>query len=128
MSEEEVQKLFEAGRLEKSRDSLAYQKVYDALKKEPELRLPSEFADRIVNLVQQKQTSNSGRTELVLAIAGGIFSVVVLIITLIVTKFKFDLGFLNAIASYRGVLFFGLAFVILLQWLDKIVLRKKESI
>jgi hypothetical protein len=44
------------------------------------------------------------------------------------TNFKADLGFLDGISSYKGVLLFGVAFVILLQWVDRIVVRKKESI
>jgi len=128
MSDEELQELFEAGRLEKGKDSFAFQKVYDALNKEPEHHLPAGFADRIVKLLEQKQATKSGRVELVLAVVGGIFTILTLVIAVIMTNFKANLGFLNGVSSYKGVILFGFAFVILLQWLDKIVVRKKESI
>ena len=58
----------------------------------------------------------------------GLFSIVIaLIVALVLTDFKLSFGAFQFFAGYPGLVFFGIAFIALLNWVDKKIVRKMEA-
>jgi hypothetical protein len=127
-TEEYQQEQAEAGKFDKSIDSSAYQKVFQALGNQPVHTLSPNFADKVVEKILQKKTSRITGAELTLAIVGVAFSIIIFIIAIILTGFKIQLGFLESLQSFKGLMIFGIAFILLLNWFDKLVVRRKVSV
>lgn len=127
--EEELQQKLEAGKIPEGDelDVKAYQTVFDALKHEPEFALPSSFADKVVHLALKKQDSKSTFREY-FWIGLGIFAMLIgSVVAIVMTGFKFDMGFLNGLSSFKGLIIFGIFFIGLLHWLDKKLIRPTET-
>ena len=99
-------------------DELALQRVLHSLEKDIPIKLPVNFADRLVEKIAQKQTQNNrfGWFGLVFGIVG---LVIALVVTLALVNFQLDLGFLTKISNYYGLFLFGAGFIFLLNLLDK---------
>jgi hypothetical protein len=108
-------------------DAQASQKIFDALKREPEYTLPVYFADRLLTLIESKEKAKEvSRDNLWLGL--GLFSfVIALIVAFVVTDFKASVGTFQFFAGYQGLIFFGIFFILVLHWLDKKILRKAEA-
>ena len=123
--EEKLQFDIESGKGDNSLDALAYKKVFTALERDPGGSLPPHFADKIVSLIQKRDAIKVSRSEIILFVAGAFFTVITLIIGVSISGFRPDFGFLKSIGEFKGLFLFAIAFVILLQWLDKAIVRKK---
>jgi hypothetical protein len=126
--EEELQKAIEKGIHAASDDinAKAYQHVFDTLKKEPQYQVPANFAEHVALKIQKK--NSPGFTNDMFWFGVGIFLTIVTgAIAIAYTGFKPDLGFLKGLADFKGLLVFGAAFIIFLNWLDKKLLRKSTS-
>lgn len=124
--EEELQENIERGQVPTGDDLdvKAYQAVFRALKKDPEQALSADFADRIVARITSQQ---SKILRDYLWFGTGIFVLLLSLIgTILYTKFTFDLGFLKVMSDYRGLALFGIAFITLLNWLDKKLVRERH--
>jgi len=123
--EEELQDQIEQGlRNPDSEDALAYQRVFNSLKKEPDFHVSLPFADRIVALIEKKEDRKDYWW-----IAAGIFlSVIALIVALALTKVNWTTGAFTFISEYYGLVLFGIAFILMLQWVDKKVIRKQLNL
>lgn len=119
MTDEELQKQVEAGSHAYDEDSEAYRHVFKALQHEPAFHVSLPFADRILARIEKKEEQRDFRW-LALGIS---LSVVALIITLALTK-AWTVGVFSFISGYPGLVIFGVAFIVLLQWVDKRVLQK----
>jgi hypothetical protein len=119
MRDEELQKQVEAGSHAYDEDSEAYHHLFKALKHEPAFHVSLPFADRILARIEKKEEQRDFRW-LALGIS---LSVVALIITLALTR-AWTVGVFSFISGYPGLVIFGVAFIVLLQWVDKRVLRK----
>jgi hypothetical protein len=108
-------------------DEHIYQKISDALKREPEYTLPIYFADRLVTLIETKEKAKEvSRDNLWLGL--GLFSfVIALIVAFVLTDFKASVGAFRFFAGYPGLIIFGISFILLLNWVDKKILRKAEA-
>lgn len=124
-NEEELQKKIEMNPSVDSDDidAKSYQLVFRALKKEPSAELSRNFEERIIQLVLEKRRREARRDSF-----GFGFGIFMMLITLIVaiafTGFSLELGFLKAMSDYKGLVVFGIAFVIFLNWLDKKLIRR----
>jgi hypothetical protein len=120
--EEELQHLIENGLLnESSEDTRAYQHVFDVLKKEPDFHVSLPFADRIVALIEKKEEKHD-----YLWMATGIFFIVVtLIVSLALSNIHWTTGIFTFISGYSGLITFGIAFILLLQWVERKVIKKR---
>lgn len=119
MKDEELQKQIEAGMPAHNDDGEAYQLVFNALKKEPAFHVSLPFADRIIAKIEKREEQRDFRW-LALGIS---LSLIALIVTLALTK-AWTVGVFSFISGYPGLIVFGVAFIVLLQWVDKRVLRK----
>jgi hypothetical protein len=126
--EEKLQNEAEAGKGGKDLEARAYRKVFDALSKEPEYTLPPSFADKVVMMVQAETTRKASGLEILLAVIGILFLLLTLGIAILVLQFKPDFGFLEGAEKFKGLFIFGMVFILLLQWLDKMLVRKKSAV
>lgn len=119
--EEELQNQIENGLVNESDDARAYQRVFDALKKEPAFHVSLPFADRILTLIEKKEEKRDYWW-----MAAGIFLIIVtLIVTLVLTKIHWSVGVFTFVSGYPGLVVFGVVFILLLQWVDKKVIKKQ---
>lgn len=127
-NEEELQKSVEAGHTVEGSlpDVVAYEKVFSALRELPEVSLSHNFADKIVARVIEKQKRSDAR-DLFWFGMGMFFLLVAFIGTIIYTGYRVSLGFLEEMSGYSGLFVFGVAFIILLNWIDKRILSSKRT-
>jgi hypothetical protein len=105
----------------------AYRQVFQALEKSPRYALPDAFADNVLQKVERKEQQSLWTTYAWLA-AGIVLLIGGSIAAVILTGFRFEAGFLRGMADYKGLLAFGVAFVLFLHWLDKrLIHRHKPS-
>lgn len=126
--EEELQKDLEDGRISDKGEPLdvkAYQQVFQAIQKPPSYRLPNDFARRVVARMNEQQQSRFSSDYLWFAL-GMLFLATAFVATIMITGFKVDLGFLKTMEHYSGLAIFGAAFIVLLNWLDKRLLKNRE--
>jgi|JI10StandDraft_1071094.scaffolds.fasta_scaffold04013_14 hypothetical protein len=122
MTDEELQKQIEAGVHTYDDDSEAYRHVFKALKQEPAFYVSLPFADRVLAKIEKREEQRDFRW-LALGIS---LSVIALIVTLALTK-AWTVGVFSFISGYPGLVIFGIAFVLLLQWVDRKLVRKGAS-
>lgn len=119
MTDKELQQQIEDGLPVNHHDGEVYQRVFKALKQEPSFHVSLPFADRILAKIEKQEEQRDFRW-----LALGIFlSVIALVVTLALTK-AWTVGVFAFISGYPGLVIFGVVFIILLQWVDKRVLRK----
>jgi len=106
-------------------DSRAYGILFSVLKKQPELTVPSSFAQSVVNrLAQIKERRATRKDHVWMAI--GLFSFLIAsVISAIITEFRFTVGIFWFLANYGGLVIFGGAFVAFLLWIEKQILPPK---
>jgi len=121
-AEEELQHQIEMGLVnEPTEDARAYQRVFDALKKEPDFHVSLPFADRILAVIEKKEEQRDYWW-----MAAGIFlTVIALIVSLVLTSPHWTAGVFTFLSGYPGLVVFGIAFILLLHWVDKKVIRKQ---
>jgi hypothetical protein len=125
MRDEELQKKIESGHESDDMDSRSYKTVFQALSQEPEFKLPASFADRVVAIAEYKQKSSS--PDLLWFGLGIFFLLIAFVVAIVMSGFKLNLGFLSGVSSYSGLFVFGVAFIGLLNLLEKKVLRKQSQ-
>lgn len=120
--EEELQNQIERGlATHDSEDALAYQRVFDSLKKEPNFHVSLPFADRLIALIEKKEE----RRDYWWMAIGISLSVIALIVVLVITKVNWTTGAFTFISKYYGLVVFGIVFILLLQWIDKRIVKKR---
>jgi hypothetical protein len=129
--DEELQRKIEAREiLEGNEDAKAYQKIFDALEKDPGFTLSDSFADRVI----QKVMIRNGESPWVFfwfgfgffLLVGGL--VVATVASIAYYGFKPDLGFLRSIADYKGLLVVALILLTIFNYIDKrVVGRSRQS-
>jgi hypothetical protein len=97
------------------------------LKHEPEFTVSSSFADKVVGLAIKKQNSKSTFREYFWFGLGIFVMLIASAVAIFITEFKLDMGFLNSLSSFKGLIIFGIFFIGLLHWLDKKLIRPTET-
>lgn len=123
--EEELQNKIEQGLTnDVSIDSEAYQYVFKSLKREPTFHVSISFADRVVSMLDKKEE----RRDYWWMAAGIFLSVIALIVTFVIVKAELTTGVFTFLSGYQGLIIFGVAFILLLHWIDKKIIKKQLSI
>ena len=126
--EEEMQDRIANGNTGQSQDELAYRIVFRALSKDDPANTPSDLADRVILKLEKRNVAQKSSFDLIITIMGALFFLVGLIASVMVTGFKPDLGFLMEIADFKGLFLFGIGFIIVINLIDKQLMRKKRPI
>src|SRR5882762_3140380 len=116
LSDEELQSNIEKGYpVNDALDSKAYQKVFDALKKEP-YQLPFHFADGVI----KRMEAQGDLSKDYLWFGLGLFVFIAgAVVAAMLANFKLNFGALKIISGYPGLFLFGLAFIALIHYIDK---------
>jgi len=122
MSEDElIQQQIENGKAPEGMDADAYRLVFSALKKEPSPRLREDFAKRVSALAFTPKKSFDWDKFFLF---GGLFTLLcVLAYAVLATEFIFSLGTFKFLSNYSYFVIFAIAMVMLLQWIDKKMIR-----
>lgn len=130
--DEEIQRNFEKGQIPDvdSIDMKAYRHVFQALEKDPAYTLPEHFAEGIVSRLAARKQSRDTRDHFWFG-AGIFFIAIAFLATILftgvrVSGFTLDLGFLNAMADFKGLALFGVLFILLLNWVDWRLIRGRH--
>lgn len=124
--EEELQKKVETGDVPEGIDAEAYRYVFSGLKREMDFSVSPTFSEKIMAKVEAKQKRETSRDFIWFGV--GAFSILIgFVVAVVKSGFRIDFGFLNSISNYAGVFAFGAAFIILLHWLDKRILRNRNT-
>ena len=121
MQEEELQNQLEHDlNADASEDARAYKRVFDVLKKEPDFHVSLPFADRIITLIEKREEKRDYWW-----MGTGIFlSLIAMIVALALTQANWSAGVFTFFSGYPGLVAFGIAFILFLQWIDKKIIRK----
>jgi hypothetical protein len=100
-------------------DAQSYRVVFRALKKDdPAKQLSRSFEDRIIALVLEKRRREERRERFWFGF--GVFLIfIAFVVAIVMTSFSLNFGFLNAMADYKGLALFAIAFIALLNWIDR---------
>lgn len=120
MKEDELQKLVETGNVDYNNpEAKAYKRVFDSLGRETSFSLPSSFANRVMNVLLAREKRKEIRRDY-FWLALGIFGfVIAFAVVFVITDFKFTSGVFSFLSSYGGLIIFGIAFVAILNFLEK---------
>lgn len=122
--EESLQKQIEEGKTPSfNADTRAYQKVFDALKQEPHFELPLHFEDRILQQIEAHEMRAERRGAYWL-IAGVFLLVIAAVIGAALVGFKPSFGAFAFLSRYTGLFFFGIVFIMALQWIDRKIVQR----
>jgi len=116
ISDEHIQQQVEKGIPASGIDADAYKVVFNAIKKEPHLKLSSDFASKVAFRVTPEKSFNWDKF---LVVGGGIGFLLALIYAIASVEATFSFGAFTFLSSYQGLLVFGVIFVLGLNWLDK---------
>jgi hypothetical protein len=125
--EQEIQQNIERGirQADDNADVKAYEKVFRALNRIPESSVSANFADRVITRIVERERKEERRDFVWFAI-GLVLLLATFIGTIFYTGFTFELGFLEGMSRYSGLLLFGTIFILGLHWLDKRILRTRR--
>ncbi len=107
-------------------ESLAYRKVFDALNKEPDVKLSPLFSDKIINQILEAKSRHAYRLDLIWLSLGLAIFIATSIVIVIITGFKFDSGAFTFLSNYGSLLLFGFGFVLFLLWVEKQILPRNQ--
>ena len=124
MNDEELQDAVEKGMIDDSLDSVAYQKVFNALRQEPSYQLNYRFADKVMAVIGEKEIKKERTFERWVVAAGVILFIIAFAVATALSHFKLSAGAFRFVSNYLPLILFGVAFVMILQWADKKLLHK----
>jgi hypothetical protein len=129
---DELQKKIEAGLFDPNDpDSAAYQKVFDALKKEPKISLPANFADKVIQRVIEKR--EAGQTGDFIWFGIGLFillagcaAAIVFVSKSVALNINFE--FLSAASGMKWFIVLAALLFGVFNWLDRKIVTKHQRI
>lgn len=123
-----LQRKIELGEHPVSAEEKAYWLVFRALNKEVELPLSNSFAERVSFLVTEKKTVRKKSVfDLVFFGIGLVILVAAFVVSIVMTEFTFDWGFLVGLNDYVGILIMGLFMVLIFNIIDVRIIRKQQN-
>jgi hypothetical protein len=123
-TDEIIQKQTEEGNAPSNTDGEAYRLVFNSLCKEPGYKLSVNFAKKVSSIAIVKKSFNWDKFFF---IAGGVGFGIALIYSIVSIQASFSVGVFRFFSSYAGLSAFGIAFVSLLNWLDKKFINKASA-
>ena len=122
-SDEELQERIEKGIADESLDAKAYGRVFSVLKKEP-YQLSVGFSDKVMSQIATP-VSNLSKDYFWIGI-GSLSFVIAAVLSFIFSDITINVSDFKLV-GYSGLFIFGLAFIAVIQYLDKQFVRTKLS-
>ena len=123
----ELQNSIEKGEPAETAQAMAYQKIFEILKQPNGVSLSQEFSENVVTEVRRRARIKTFLEEYGLAIFCAFVIVAACVYTISITDIVLDLGFLNAMSSYGGVLIFGAILILLFNVFDRKLLARRSQ-
>ena len=130
LNEEELQNAMEAGKLPDSAnaDEKAYRLVFDSLSRLPEEKLSHAFPDKVIQKVMAYNQKKESSKDIWWLGVGIFFMLIGLAIAVALVGARFDLGFLKAMADYKGLVLAAVVLITIFNLLDKKIVRSRMDI
>jgi hypothetical protein len=126
--ERALQQKIEAGEHPGDADEKAYWLVFRALNKEVEIPLSDAFAERVSFLVAEKKTVRKKSVfDVVFFGIGFVLLMAAFVVSIVMTEFTFDWGFLIGLNDYVGIFFMGVVLVLVFNIIDVRIIRKQQN-
>ena len=109
--------MIESGNVPDGLDAESYRVVFDALKKEPDFKLSSDFASKVAAMMPG--TKPSFNWDRFFFVDGFISFVGAFAYAFVSISPAFSTGVFSFVSGYPGLFVFAVVFVILLNWVDK---------
>ena len=127
-SDGKLQEEIENGQVDfTSAESSAYYKVFQALKKRPQINLSNQFEDVIIQRIIRLRERKATRMDFIWLGFGLLCFVTAAIFAMVITGFKFNPGIFTFFNHYYGLIGFGAIFILFLHWLDHKIIHKKSG-
>ncbi len=120
-ADESIQKQIEEGNIPSGVDADAYRLVFQSLKKEPNIKLSTDFAQR-VSLMASSRSKSFDWDKFFLFAGIGAFGIA-LIYAIVATDFTLSLGAFQFVSDYSFLFIFAIAIIAVVQWLEKKLLK-----
>jgi hypothetical protein len=124
MSDEELQQNIEAGRnQDSSLEAEAYRKVFSALQREVDFTLSPSFINRVIQKIETQKNKEASRERW--WFFGGLFIFLIGFVVALTqidftsVDFKPGVGVYTFITGYKGLIVFGVLFILALNYIDK---------
>lgn len=125
MSADEIlQNKIESGNETHGTDADAYKIVFNSLKQNPQYKLSANFASNVSSRIASKKSFN---WDYFLFVAAGISFLAVLIYAIALVKPTFSTGVFTFVSGYSGLVVFAMTFILLLNFIDKKLIRPSHS-
>lgn len=127
--DEKLQESIEQGVFESSDlDSKAYQIVFGAVNREPNVHLSPQFSNKVIDQIIKTEEKRSSRKDLIWLGMGVFALIITAIVTVAFIGFKPNSGAFKFVGNYGGLLIFAALLVGLFHWIEKKVLPPKSVI
>lgn len=125
MNDEELQSHIEQNGPVTGAEGRIYKSIFETLKREPDFKLPPSFADNVIAGIESAKES---KAELIW-MGVGIFSfMIAALVAAFMSNYELNFGVMKFISGYPGLVAFGIALILALQWIDKKFVRKSSMI
>ena len=122
--DEELQRKIEEGdRFDSSVDAESYRRIFSALDREPEFTVSLSFADKVIKNIELQKAKKESSSDIWWLIGGLAVFLIGVVVAFVLLDFKPDAGIYTFISGYRSLVFFGIAFAFLLNFIDKKFIR-----
>ncbi len=136
MSDEELQRLIEEGMGSRKNDASdkanpdfqAYEHIFNALETDPDFALSADFADKIVQKISWRQSIRVFVNQFLLVAACVVGGIGISIGAIYYVNTDLGTQFLQMMNEAKWILFFGFALLIIIQFIDKIFIRRPHRI
>ena len=124
MTDQQLQQTIENGEVPNGNDSIAYQKVFNALQKDT-YHLPIDFADTVFARLEHRPASLF--KEYFWLAAGWVSFLIGTGVSIFLIGFNLSWGSLRFLSGYPGLLALAVLLISIVQWLDKKLVRTHLS-
>ena len=125
-SDEIIQQQVETGHAPEGPEGDSYKIVFSALKKNPEFKLPTNFAHRVAAMAPDR--GKAFNWDKFFLISGCVSFFFALIYAIASIHTKFSAGVFSFISGYPGLIVFGIFFILVLNWIDKKWISKSTMV
>jgi hypothetical protein len=115
------------GLAENDADAGVYKTVFNALEREPDYSLPTQFADSVMVKINLRHQKSSSADSIFLAI-GITLLLIVAIVGAALSGFSPDWGIYKFFSNYLWLIIFGGVLVAIINWVDHRIVRRDFSV
>jgi len=129
--EEELQQKIEEGKLQELEkndlDVRAYASIFKTLQNAPQYVAPPDLADLVLKKLPAKRKRSLLQNDFFWLAAGIAILFGAAVFIAIRINYVVDLGFLNGMSAYKGLIIFGLGFIVFINFLDRQLVKNNKS-